>query len=50
MQVGGITMESTTGLAEGGFVRWDERFEEKHVHLPSDLAQARSPRMESDGI
>ena len=39
LQVGGLTLCSTTGLAENGHVRWDEMFEEAKASLPSDLAQ-----------
>ena len=39
LQVGGLTLVSSTGLAEHGAVRWDEMFEEATPMLPSDLAQ-----------
>jgi len=39
LQVGGITLESDTTIVEGGEVRWDQMFPEKHINLPSDLAQ-----------
>ena len=39
LQVGGLAVESATGLAEGGHVRWDEPFDEYRVKLPSDLSQ-----------
>ena len=39
LQVGGLTLVSTTGLAENGHVRWDEMFDEERPLLPSDLAQ-----------
>ena len=39
LQVGGLTLLSSTGLAEHGHVRWDEMFDEERPVLPSDLAQ-----------
>ena len=39
LQVGGLTMCSSVGLADHGHVRWDEPFDEQRPMLPSDLTQ-----------